>query len=383
MVGFRTWGGSHRLLWLGQYVFLCVLPFPSRLVIFMSLFHRSTSHRSARDTASGISRRQLLAGMAVSAGGLSLLGSSLARAADQSAVGPLPPLPAWHDPKASHPLLGSILVADGNRRLSPGALVDWSQTHPRVLLGEHHDNPDHHQLERWLIEALATRKQLGGVALEMLDTTQDAALSLVNRTSLAVAGLPDEELKQLLAWDERWTFTDYAPLVRSTLDSGIPLSSASLSATQMLDVMAPGQAVLALPEAVLRLQREALDEGHCGLLPPERLDAMLRGQLARDQQMAERLDALTSNDATALLVCGSGHARRDIGVPRWLDGKALSVALMPVAWDDNGQALTRLEDYLPESAGAAPAYDLVWFTPARVALDDACAGLREAGETSA
>lgn len=349
----------------------------------MSLFHRSTFHRSVRDTASGISRRQLLAGMAVSAGGLSLLGSSLARAADQSAVGPLPPLPAWHDPKASHPLLGSILVADGNRRLSPGALVDWSQTHPRVLLGEHHDNPDHHQLERWLIEALATRKQLGGVALEMLDTTQDAALSLVNRTSLAVAGLPDEELKQLLAWDERWTFTDYAPLVRSTLDSGIPLSSASLSATQMLDVMAPGQAVLALPEAVLRLQREALDEGHCGLLPPERLDAMLRGQLARDQQMAERLDALTSNDATALLVCGSGHARRDIGVPRWLDGKALSVALMPVAWDDNGQALTRLEDYLPESAGAAPAYDLVWFTPARVALDDACAGLREAGETSA
>ena len=358
----------------------------------MSLFRRSitSSFRSSNESetperTAGVSRRQLLAGMVASAGGLSVLGTALASPlaqAAQLANGPLPPLPAWHDPKASHPLLGSILVAEGNRRLSPAALVDWSQAHSMVLLGEHHDNPDHHQLERWLIDALVARRQLGGVALEMLDTTQDAALSLANRTSLAVAGLPDDELQQLLAWNARWPFTDYAPLLRGALDSGAPLASASLSAAQLEASMAPGQSPLALPEAVLRLQREALDEGHCGLLGAERLDAMLRAQLARDQQMAERLEGLAADGATSLLVCGSGHARRDIGVPRWLDGSTLSVALMPVAWDDAGQPLTHLTDYLPESAGAAPAYDLVWFTPATAPVADACEGLRETMQTT-
>ncbi|MEL0618094.1 ChaN family lipoprotein [Cobetia marina] len=345
----------------------------------MSLFHRPAFLRPAPAGQAGLTRRQLLAGMVAGAGGLSLLGSGALQAA-QAPPGPLPPLPAWHDPDASHPLLGSILVAQGNRRLSPAALVDWAQAHPLVLLGEHHDNPDHHLLERWLIDALAARRQLGGVAMEMLDSRQDAALSLVNRTSLAVAGLPDEELMRLLAWDARWNFTDYSSVLRGVLDSGAPLSSASLTREQVRAVMAQDQTAPALPEAVLRLQREALDEGHCGLLGAERLDGLLRAQLARDQQMAERLEALANRDATALLVAGSGHARRDIGVPRWLTRDSLSIALMPVAWGEEGQPLTQLDDYLPESAGAAPAYDLVWFTPAVAQTEDACAGLREAAD---
>lgn len=303
--------------------------------------------------------------------------SPLAQAA-QAAQGPLPALPAWHEPKTSHPLVGSILVAEGNRRLSPAALVDWAQAHPLLVLGEHHDNPNHHLLERWLVDALAARRHLGGVALEMFDTRQDAALSLVNRTALAVAGLPDEELKQLLAWNEQWAFSGYAPLLRSALDSGAPLASASLTTARVEAVMAADTTAPALPEAVLRLQREALDDGHCGLLGAERLDAVLRAQLARDQQMAEQLESLASSDATALLVCGNGHARRDIGVPRWLEQRSLTIALVPVAWDESGQPLTHLRDYLPESAGAAPAYDLVWFTPADTPREDSCAGLREA-----
>lgn len=66
----------------------------------------------------------------------------------------------------------------------------------------------------------------------------------------------------------------------------------------------------------------------------------------------------------AVLITGNGHVRRDLGVPRYLQGAGcFSLGLLEV-----GAGKVALADYLP--AGGI-ANDFVWFT-ARATREDPC-----------
>lgn len=67
----------------------------------------------------------------------------------------LAPLPAWQASEGrTHAQLGQIVDLTTGQVLAPEQLVQRLADAPRVLVGEKHDNPDHHALQLWLLRAL-------------------------------------------------------------------------------------------------------------------------------------------------------------------------------------------------------------------------------------
>ena len=145
-----------------------------------------------------------------------LLMLSLLLGACQSLPGALPPLPDWQEPEGrEHPAMGQILELRSGRLLTPGQLVEALAPAPWVLIGEQHDNADHHALQRWLLQALQQRRAQGALVLEMLDADQQPAVDRL-RQRLA-AGEPVESLQQALDWRAGWDWQQYGGLLGDAL----------------------------------------------------------------------------------------------------------------------------------------------------------------------
>lgn len=304
-----------------------------------------------------------------------LLSAALAACAS-TPVATYAPEGGWSSPlRQEHPLVGRVWESATGRFIAPAALLDALANTRYTLLGEKHDNPDHHALQHYVIAELGAASALQGVALEMLTAASaPRAKTLGSRTF----DTPDE-LAAYLEWDRvGWDWSLYAPLVWSAYEQGIPLSAANLSRPQMSLLYAQPEPVAedVIDAAGRATLRADIDASHCGMLPASQFDAMVRVQQGRDQAMAESLSGLPGPRSTRVLIAGNYHIRQDIGVPNYLLAREAdlqrteiaSVALLEVAPDEfDPQA------YLAESERRS--YDYVWFTPA-LSNKDYCAGMR-------
>lgn len=274
----------------------------------------------------------------------------------------LPPLPAWQASEGrEHAELGMIVELRSGARLTPAQLVERLAAAPRLLVGEQHDNPDHHALQLWLLQALEARRGPSSLLLEMLEPAQQARVEAV-RTGLAAGRWP-EDLPTALDWQAGWEWSLYGELLRHALAAPGALLAANLDRQEIMAIYRQpprldGAAASAEPVQAALL--EQIRASHCGLLPDNRLPAMLAVQQQRDRRMAERLLVAPT---PALLLAGGFHVRRDLGVPLHLaDLGAGEVVVLQLA-----------EVGKPLHAGQA---DYVWYTAALPA-QDYCAALRE------
>lgn len=271
------------------------------------------------------------------------------------------PLPAWQSPEGrADAQLGQIVELASGRTLTPQQLLDRLAEAPRLLIGEQHDNPDHHALQLWLLENLAARRASGSLLLEMLNPDQQARVDEL-RAALARGERP--ELPAALAWQPGWDWAQYAALVDWALRQPAPLWAANLDREEIRRLYAERPALAgqrstraAVSEALLAQIRAS----HCGLLPDSQLPAMLAVQQQRDRRMAERLRAAPT---PAVLIAGAFHVRRDLGVPLHLEDLGAA---------EGARVLILAEVGKPVAAQAA---DYVWYTAA-VPAEDHCARLR-------
>ncbi|WP_439589393.1 ChaN family lipoprotein [Hydrogenophaga sp.] len=238
------------------------------------------------------------------------------------------------------------------------ALLDRVLPSQALLIGEQHDAAEHQALQRDVVLALATRGQLGGVVMEMVEQGRDTL------------GLPtdagEDQAREALGWksDGGWPWAVYAPVVMAAVRAGAPVVGGNLPRARTREAM--GEAALddLIRPEVLQAQREAIREGHCGLLAEGQIAPMTRIQLARDRAMAQTLVNAVERAGpgkTVVLVAGNGHVRRDLGVPLYLPVTLSHRVLMAQA----GSA--KDED---RSA------DAIWLTPATPPRDH-CAELRQ------
>ena len=114
----------------------------------------------------------------------------------------LPPLPAWQSSEGrTHAELGTIVDLSNEQVISPETLVQRLADAPRVLVGEKHDNPDHHALQLWLLRALQGQRTQGSLLLEMLQPSQQSRVDkLVGQVRAGHCGmLPENQLPAMLA----------------------------------------------------------------------------------------------------------------------------------------------------------------------------------------
>lgn len=277
----------------------------------------------------------------------------------------LAPLPRWQgSEQLEHVRLGVILDLRSGRQLHPVELVDALARVDRLLIGEQHDNADHHALQLWLLQALQQRRPQGSLLLEMLEPSQQEA---VTRTRQLLAdGKKVASLEKSLSWQAGWPWPLYGPLVSYALEQPYPLLAANLDRQELMALFRspPLLAGTASSQPAVRdVLIGQLRESHCGMLGEDKLPAMLAVQQQRDRRMAE---ALQQAPAPSMLLAGAFHVRRDVGVPLHLEDLRAEggtrVLLLAPAGSDVGVDMA----------------DYVWFTAAPAAKDY-CADFRSKG----
>lgn len=269
----------------------------------------------------------------------------------------------WQSPLLqSHPLVGQIIERQSGKVISYQELIARLEQYPVILIGEKHDNPDHHRFESRLLESLVTAQT--AVAFEMLDDGFKPALeTLPEELTLA-------ELKTALQWPEQgWSWEDYGPLLLQVMQQGGHIKAANIGRSQMMSIYREASSALkdqrrfasvarvrdSLQEPIMNL----VFESHCGKMAKEKLQPMVDIQLAKDASMATALVCPTDGiqSLRSILIAGGVHSRKDVGVPRHLPEKTQAVTLLMIEVDDQ-----RIE------VGEYPAIqqdqaDYVWFSP--------------------
>ncbi|HEY7655444.1 MAG TPA: ChaN family lipoprotein [Burkholderiales bacterium] len=281
-----------------------------------------------------------------------------------------------------HPLVGTIWDVRVGRRAAREALHSALRAARYRLLGEVHDNPDHHALQLECLMALGESGLRPAVAFEQLDRDYDPALQLL----LAAGGATAEAVAEATGFDRKnWGWDLYRPLIETALRYRMPLRAANLSRATAGRIVKSGLDSLGEERAsALRIDavwseprdvvlREIIVEGHCRALPGSIVPGMVLAQRARDATLAEAL--LDPGPDGAVLIAGNGHMRRDLGVPLYLRQARPGESILSIGLLEVESGMTDPAGYLTGSAGGGTQYDFVWFTP-RWDRPDPCAKLK-------
>ncbi|HNN18211.1 MAG TPA: ChaN family lipoprotein, partial [Giesbergeria sp.] len=129
----------------------------------------------------------------------------------------------------------------------------------------------------------------------------------------------EAEVQTALGWSEAlWPWQNYGPVAMAAVRAGVPVLGGNLPRSQLRTAQTDTSLEALLGPAALERQRQAVRDGHCGLLPESRVPGMARIQVARDQSMAQTASAARRTGQVVLLVAGAAHVKRSLGVPAHL-----------------------------------------------------------------
>jgi uncharacterized iron-regulated protein len=289
----------------------------------------------------------------------------------------------WKSPLyQDHPLAGQVWKPAAERRATAGEVYGALKKADFVLIGEKHDNADHHWLQAKLVSELAAQGRKATLVFEMLTESQQAPLDahLAHHAGDA-AGIGAAVGWEQSGWPD-WEM--YQPVAQQALYNDMPLLAGGLDREMTKRIAREGPAALGderaaalkLDEPVgedLRAEmRQVIFDSHCQQLPEPMLDPMLSVTLAKDAVMADRMiqPRTTRDSDVAVLIAGTGHARADWGVPLHLARLAPGARIVTVGLVEVEKDVIDPASYAERFEGKA-AFDFVWFTP-RVDDDDPC-----------
>lgn len=280
-------------------------------------------------------------------------------------------------PLVGHPLIGKIWDMNSRSFIDEATLLARINQANVLLLGETHDNPQHHDIQQKLLKARIGSGARPALLMEQLDSENQAALDL------ALAGSNQDEALNtatgLIKFTD-WKF--YRPFLATAIDNKLPVIAANISSRQLQPVIWQGFAAY----DVAALKRMAVEEvwsesrqnymlrhiggAHCGQIRDELRAGLTRSQRLRDALMADA--AVSSIGRGVVAIVGSSHARRDVGIPLYLAARDPSARIFSIGFVEVIPGRDAPETYETESASGDAPYDVIWFTP-RVARADPCA----------
>jgi uncharacterized iron-regulated protein len=279
---------------------------------------------------------------------------------------------------ADHALVGRIWQPSSKTFVEREALEQQVARARFVLLGEKHDNPDHHRLQVEMVTVAVDQPGVGrpALALEMLDVGAQPALDRWRSGASQNA----DAFAEAVDWTKGgWDWSMYRSIVAKGLELDMPILAANLSRDQARAIVKQGTAApaldgLTLPELsapqLAELEQE-LRDSHCGMLPEQILPGMVLAQRARDAMMAKQLRLGRHG---AVLIAGTGHVRTDRGVGAILGEPAEEV--LTLAWLEVRRGVDDPAQYYTSRSGEEAPFDYLWFTP-RLDEKDHCEELRK------
>jgi uncharacterized iron-regulated protein len=288
---------------------------------------------------------------------------------------------SWKSPFGrNHSLTGRIWDVSATAFIDRKVLVTRLARAHFVLLGEKHDNPDHHLLQAEVLRSLIAAGRRPAVGFEMFGLDNADAIA----AHLAVAPNDAAGLGTAVNWNQSgWPdWAMYQPIAEAALEAKLRIVATNLPLAAARTMVKDGPAALEprirreldldrpLPEAIFAKMAADIRNSHCGYGSEQSVGAMAGVQRARDAQMAQSLIAAGDPDG-AVLVAGAGHVRNDYGIPVYLSAKAADKGVVSIAFVEVDERKTEPQEYAPDYGDGRLPFDYVWFTP-RVDDRDPC-----------
>jgi uncharacterized iron-regulated protein len=286
---------------------------------------------------------------------------------------------------SDHPLVGKVWDVAAQQFIEPAVLLQRASAAKFVLLGEIHDNREHHRIEARILQAVANGRR-PALVMEQYDRVQQGKINTVLQNG---TGAGDKLLGLGELMRKSWEWDAYAPLAKLALRQNLPVIAANLSREELRSVSRSGFAALGTGEE----QRLALEtvwsparqsqlirdiaQGHCGKVPEHMVIAIAKAQRARDAVMADML--LYAKETGAVAIVGSGHARRDMAIPLYLAARAPQATVLALGMVEVDSPVD------PAVYGRGPLgqlYDYIWFTPRVARQFNPCDSIPAAGNSA-
>ena len=286
-----------------------------------------------------------------------------------------------------HPLAGKIWDMNSHDYIDEAAVLARMNQADIILLGETHDNPRHHELQQTLLNARIDSGARPAVLMEQFDADRqqdiDQALTGTDRSN---------KLKTLTGLISFSNPKPYLPILVTAVDNKLPVIAANISNRGLLPVIREDFSAF----DATALKRLAVEEvwdhrrqnfmlsnmggAHCGKLRDELRAGLVRSQRLRDAMMADA--AMNGLRQGVVAIVGSGHARRDVGMPLYISARDPSARILSIAFVEVVPGKNSPDTYETDSASDVPPFDLIWFTP-RVARKDPCADMEKGAPPTA
>lgn len=307
-----------------------------------------------------------------------------------------------------HPLVGQVIEGEQPIVAEAGSCVRsplqqliveiWATLRAGgiVLLGEVHDNPEHHAVRADILwprlEPFVRARDLRPAALfEHIRTSQQGRLDgFYSKAARSRRLWGAHDLLRELEWDASgWPAAAiFQPLFQAALWAKLPIGPANTVRERMRTLvrgdrsgatseeLARLEIADRMPTALLEALAAELEGSHCGLVPASAFGAMSLAQRYTDAYMADRLVAAARKHGGAFLLAGNGHVRTDRGVPWYLRQLASKRRVLAVLLIEVEAGKADPAAYLPRAPDGAPAANYVLFTP-RHDRPDPCEKMRQ------
>lgn len=199
-----------------------------------------------------------------------------------------------------------------------------------TILGEIHDNPDHHRHQAQATAAIAP----AALVFEMLTPGQAARVTPALRPDAIALGAALEW--EASGWPD---FGMYHPIFTAAPQARV--YGAALPRAEVRRAVMDGAAAVfgpdaarygltaPLPEAEQAAREAAQAEAHCGAMPATLLPGMVQAQRLRDAALARAaITALNETGGPVVVITGTGHARRDWGMPAAIAAAAPHISVL-------------------------------------------------------
>ncbi len=267
-----------------------------------------------------------------------------------------------------HPLAGKIWDMNSRSYMDEAALLARINTANVLLLGETHDNPQHHENQQKLLKARIESGARPALMMEQLNAENqpelDQALAGSNR---------DDVLDSASGLIKFADGKPYRTLLAIAIDNKLPIIAANISGKRLQPIIWYGYSAYDAGE----LKRLAVEEvwsesrqnylvnhmggAHCGEIRDELRLGLTRSQRLRDALMADSAVASIARDVVAIV--GRDHARRDIGLPLYFAARAPSARIFSIGFVEVSAEWTDPKDYEAKSATGDAPFDVIWFSP--------------------
>ncbi len=257
-----------------------------------------------------------------------------------------------------HALVGKIWDSESNSWLNEKQLILQASQYDYVLIGETHNNADHHRLQSQLLNLLVAAGAKPVVVMEMLeiDSWQDKPRMWKDLNELQ---------EQAKTHNPSWPWKLYAPILQSVVEHQLELVAGNISSDTLherakeLGPFRPDEIVdeyLVTYNALEQLKQDIVDS-HCGYANDEFVNFMIRAQFQRDHVMTM---SLVNNEPPVVLIAGSGHVRNNYAVPMQLLNNYMRISYISISFIQVNPNLINPNEYIN---GDPNDFDILIFTP--------------------